>query len=127
MSESQPSGVYGQDVPPPPGSAYGQPGPAYGQQPYGEQPNGQHQLPPRTAPDPRLPAPRCLGAQHFYLRQTGPAVAQLPLWVFGWITTFVLIGWVLLAAVGIWWIADTFLIPAAVREHNARAAAGLIR
>ena len=68
-----------------------------------------------------------LGVHHFYLGQTGQAVAMLCLWLFGWITSFIGIGVVILFAVGVWLIVDLFLIPGYVRAANARAAGAIYR
>lgn len=54
------------------------------------------------------------GAHRFYLGAIGTAVAMLLLFVLGWVTTFFLIGWFLLAAWAIWWFVDLFLIPGMV-------------
>ena len=64
-----------------------------------------------------------LGIHHFYLGNTGKAVTMLILYLFGWITSWLIIGFFLWAAVGIWVIVDLFLIPGYVRAANSRAAA----
>jgi TM2 domain-containing membrane protein YozV len=63
-----------------------------------------------------------LGAHRFYLGRTGSAIGMLSLAVLGGLTALVLIGFVLLAAVAVWWIVDLFLTPGMVREENHRAA-----
>jgi TM2 domain-containing membrane protein YozV len=68
-----------------------------------------------------------LGIHHFYLGQPGQAVAMLCLWLFGWVTSFFLVGFFLLAGVGVWLIVDLFLIPGYVRAANARAAGAIYR
>ena len=54
-----------------------------------------------------------IGAHRFYLGYTGSAVAQLALWLLGWVTLF--LAWIPL---GIWIIVDLFLIPGMAREKN---------
>jgi TM2 domain-containing membrane protein YozV len=54
-----------------------------------------------------------LGAHRFYLGKTGSAVAQLALWLLGWVTFF--IAWIPL---GIWVLVDLILIPGIIREQN---------
>ena len=62
------------------------------------------------------------GAHRFYLGQTGTAVAQLLLFIFGWLTIWVGVGLVLLLPLGIWVLVDAFLIPSIAREQNMRLA-----
>ncbi len=57
------------------------------------------------------------GAHRFYLGETGTAVAQLLLLLFGWLPLF--IGWFVL---GIWLLVDLFLIPGIARDKNMRLA-----
>src|SRR3954470_19896615 len=61
-----------------------------------------------------------LGVHHFYLRQTGQAVAMLVLNLVGWALAPVFIGFLLLVPVWIWLILDLFLIPGYVRAANSR-------
>jgi len=65
------------------------------------------------------------GGHRFYNGKTGSAVAQLLLTIVGVLTTFVVIGFALLAAVGIWWLVDAFLIPGWIRTQNSLLAAQL--
>lgn len=62
-----------------------------------------------------------VGAHRFYLGRTGSAMAMLSLAVVGTLTAMVLVGFLLLAAVGVWWIVDLFVTPSMVREENQRA------
>lgn len=62
------------------------------------------------------------GGHRFYLGQTGTAIAQLLLLVLGWLTVVVVVGFFLLAGLGIWVLVDAFLIPGIVREQNLRLA-----
>lgn len=52
-----------------------------------------------------------LGIHRFYLGQTKSAVIMLILFVLGWLTAVIYVGFLLLLAVGIWAIVDLFLIP----------------
>lgn len=54
-----------------------------------------------------------VGAHRFYLGRSGSGIAQLALWLLGWVTFF--IAWIPL---GIWVIVDLFLIPGIAREQN---------
>ena len=57
------------------------------------------------------------GGHRFYLGQTGTAIVQLLLLIFGWIPLFT--GWI---ALGLWLFVDLFLIPGLARDHNLRLA-----
>jgi len=65
------------------------------------------------------------GAHRFYLGQKGTAIAQLVLLIAGCATLVVLIGGVLLFALGIWVLVDAFLIPGMIRKQNEALAAKL--
>lgn len=58
------------------------------------------------------------GAHRFYLGRTGSAVTMLILFILGWITIWILIGSLMLIAVGIWLIVDLFLIPGMVEADR---------
>ena len=62
-----------------------------------------------------------LGIHNFYLGRTGPGLTMLLMWIFGFILSFVGIGYLLLATVGIWAFVDLFLVPGFVRAANVRA------
>jgi len=64
-----------------------------------------------------------LGIHHFYLGNTGKAVTMLILYLLGWLTAWLFIGFFLWAVVGIWLIVDLFLIPGYVRAANSRVVA----
>ena len=51
-----------------------------------------------------------LGAHRFYLGHTGTASVQLGLAVIGWLTVFLVIGFIPLLALGIWLIVDLIQI-----------------
>ncbi|MCA9290583.1 MAG: TM2 domain-containing protein [Phycisphaerales bacterium] len=58
------------------------------------------------------------GAHRFYLSRTGSAVTMLVLMVVSTILTVIVIGFIGLAALGVWWLVDAFLIPGMSREYN---------
>ncbi|GAA0310225.1 TM2 domain-containing membrane protein YozV [Gracilibacillus halotolerans] len=57
-----------------------------------------------------------LGIHRFYTGRTGTGIVQLLLSLFGWATTFLIIGWFILPIVGIWLFIDIFLIPGLCRN-----------
>ncbi|WP_066195242.1 MULTISPECIES: TM2 domain-containing protein [Gracilibacillus] len=61
-----------------------------------------------------------LGIHRFYLGKTGSGITQLVLTVLGWITAFILIGFLLIGVVGLWVIIDLFLVPGIIREDHER-------
>ncbi len=63
-----------------------------------------------------------LGAHRFYLGKTGSAVTMLVITLVSIPATLILIGFVGLAAIGVWWIVDAFLIPGIVKIHNMKLA-----
>ncbi len=65
------------------------------------------------------------GAHRFYLGKTGTAVGQLALSLLGWLTVMIGVGFLLLAALGVWLIVDLFLVPSIAREQNMALAHGL--
>ena len=62
-----------------------------------------------------------LGIHNFYLGRTGAGVGMLVLWILGVLTAGFLVGFFLLAAVGIWLIVDLCLIPSYIRTSALRA------
>lgn len=61
-----------------------------------------------------------VGAHRFYLGRTGSAVLMLLLSAVSWVLTFVLVGFLGLALIGLWWLIDALLIPGMVRSDNLR-------
>lgn len=61
-----------------------------------------------------------VGAHRFYLGRTGSAVLMLLLSAVSWVLTFVLVGFLGLALIGLWWLIDALLIPGMVRRDNLR-------
>lgn len=59
-----------------------------------------------------------LGIHRFYLGRKGSAITQLVLTIVGWLTVAILIGAIPLLVVGVWLIADLFLIPGIIRDEN---------
>lgn len=59
-----------------------------------------------------------LGAHRFYLGKTTSAIIMLALTILGWLLTTVVVGFVLLAAVGIWFLIDIFMIPSIATAHR---------
>lgn len=60
------------------------------------------------------------GAHRFYLGKTGTAAAMLALTIVGIATAVLVVGLLLLAAVGIWTLVDIFLVPGLVKEDRDR-------
>ncbi|MEH3076878.1 MAG: TM2 domain-containing protein [Quadrisphaera sp.] len=61
-----------------------------------------------------------LGGHDFYLRRTGSAVAKIVLTLIGWVTVWVFIGIVPLAAVFVWWIVDAATMNGRLQHVNAQ-------
>lgn len=60
------------------------------------------------------------GIHRFYLNRKGSAIALLALFVTGWITSVILIGFLFLFIGGIWLFVDLFLVAGMVRVENER-------
>ena len=60
----------------------------------------------------------CTGAHRFYLGRSGSGAAMLILFVLGWLTLALFVGFALLFAVVIWALIDLFLIPGMVEAHK---------
>jgi len=59
-----------------------------------------------------------VGAHRFYIKGVSiGAIGQLILGVLGWLTVWILIGYVFLFIVGVWVVIDLFLIPKMIREQ----------
>lgn len=61
-----------------------------------------------------------LGIHRFYLGETTTGVVILILNILGWLTFIIGIGFLFWAAVGIWLIADLFLIPGLIQKDHDR-------
>lgn len=59
-----------------------------------------------------------VGGHRFYLGRTGSAVAQMCLCLIGIVTAVLVVGFFLLAALGIWLLIDLFTLGGMVSEHN---------
>jgi TM2 domain-containing membrane protein YozV len=59
-----------------------------------------------------------LGGHRFYIGRPYSAVTMLILFLMGWVTRIVGIGFIILAVVGIWMLVDAFLIPKMIQEHK---------
>ncbi|MER9628452.1 TM2 domain-containing protein [Mesorhizobium sp. M0296] len=66
-----------------------------------------------------------LGVHRFYLGRTGSGIAQLMLFIFGWITLPIFVGAFLLITLAIWVLIDAFLIPGMVQSHKEEVRRGL--
>jgi len=66
-----------------------------------------------------------LGAHRFYLGRVPTAVAQFALCAVSWILSFVLIGYLGFALLGLWWLLDAVLIPGMAQRHNNALIASL--
>lgn len=59
------------------------------------------------------------GAHRFYLGRWGSALLMLVLFGIGSALTFLLVGYIPLALVGLWWLLDALLIPGMIATDNA--------
>lgn len=59
------------------------------------------------------------GAHRFYLGRWGSGLVQLVLFGIGSALTFVLVGYLPLALLGLWWLIDALLIPGMISSDNA--------
>lgn len=58
------------------------------------------------------------GIHRFYLGLGGSGLTQLLLFILGWITAVVVVGFVLLAIWGIWWLLDAYFVQKHVIAYN---------
>lgn len=59
------------------------------------------------------------GVHRMYLGRWMSGLLMLSLWAVGWLLTFVLIGWPLVAFVALWCVIDLFLIPGMIEADKA--------
>lgn len=59
-------------------------------------------------------------AHRFYLGSIAGAIVWMILWWGGWLFAPIGIGLIPVAAAGLWWFIDLFLIPGMVRDANHR-------
>lgn len=57
------------------------------------------------------------GAHNFYIGRKGVGIAQLALYLLGLATTWLLIGFLLIAIVGVWMFIDVFLIGKSIKSE----------
>ncbi|WP_429812831.1 TM2 domain-containing protein [Ensifer sp. B1-9] len=62
------------------------------------------------------------GAHRFYIGRTGSGIAMIALLVIGFGTASVGIGALFIVALGVWLLADLFLIPGMIHHRAGRAA-----
>lgn len=65
------------------------------------------------------------GVHRFYLGRFASGVVQALVTLVSMPLTFLLVGYVGLAVVGLWWLLDALLIPGMARGHNERLIARL--
>lgn len=58
------------------------------------------------------------GIHRFYLGKVGSGLAQLLLMIIGWVTSFIFIGFFLIAAWFIWWLLDAYFVQQYVTDFN---------
>ena len=61
------------------------------------------------------------GIHRFYLGKTKSGAIQLGLFILGWATVVVFIGFVFLGVLGIWWLLDAYYVQKYVSEYNTNA------
>lgn len=60
------------------------------------------------------------GVHRFYLGRTKSGIAQLLLFVLGWATAVIFIGYLMLLIWCIWWMLDAFFTYKMVEEENSK-------
>lgn len=61
------------------------------------------------------------GIHRFYLGKNKSGAMQLGLFIIGWATVVVFVGFALLGALGIWWLLDAYYVQRYVNEYNVQA------
>ncbi len=61
-----------------------------------------------------------LGAHRFYAGKAFTAILLLLLFLLGWMTVIIGVGFVFLGIVGLWLLIDAFLIPGWIRNENMK-------
>jgi len=61
------------------------------------------------------------GIHRFYLGKTRSGAMQLGLFILGWATVVVFVGFLFLGILGIWWLLDAYYVQKYVNEYNAQA------
>lgn len=68
-----------------------------------------------------------LGGHRFYTGKTGSAIVMLGLWIFGWITSIIFIGFIFIFVVYIWVIIDAFILHNDINRINSEIERDIIR
>jgi TM2 domain-containing membrane protein YozV len=61
-----------------------------------------------------------VGVHRFYLGRVGSGIAMIGIFGLSWLLSWVFIGYVGLALIGLWWVIDLFLIPGMTASYNQR-------